>query len=285
MSDFYGFSIRAVSNPFFTLEVLAEAGPRLVRLMPAGTNLNLFAEVPQVSFPSPNGDYYPLGGHRLWVSPERPAVTYLPDGKGAELAEITGGFKLTRRDDAGVSYSRTIDVILDPSKPLLNLTHTIVNLGNAPLLAAPWGISQFRLGSRVILPLADRPADAFNLLPNRGLALWPYTRLDDPRLSISMQSIEVKGQSNADALKVGVYSPRGWAAIEFAEGYTLIKRTAVLTPEAYPDFNTNWQCYVKDTFIELETLGKLGWLAPGESVSMAEEWEVQPGTLNSLGLA
>lgn len=87
-----------------------------------------------------------------------------------------------------------------------------------------------------------------------------------------------------EALKMGVYSPLGWAAIEFAEGYTLVKRVSPLSSENYPDFNTNWQCYVRDLFIELETLGKLGTLLPGESVTLTEEWELLKGSLQENGL-
>lgn len=285
MSDYYGFTTQSVANPFFTLEVLKSAGPPLVRLIPIGTELNLFAEVPQVHWPSPAGEFYPLGGHRLWAAPERPEVTYLPDGEGASLIEIPGGFKLTRQDHFTTHYERSIEVTLDPAAPVMALKQTITNLGDAPLPAAPWGVTQFRMGGRVVLPLADKPADAFNLTPNRSLALWPYTRLEDSRLKISDQVVEIKAEPMEEALKVGVYSPRGWAAIEFAEGYVLIKRNRPRTPEVYTDFNTNWQCYVRDTFIELETLGKLTLLQPGESISLVEDWEVRPGTLASLDLS
>jgi len=43
------------------------------------------------------------------------------------------------------------------------------------------------------------------------------------------------------------------AAIEFLEGWVLVKRFKVLPPEQHGDFNTNLQCYVRDNFIELET--------------------------------
>jgi len=41
---------------------------------------------------------------------------------------------------------------------------------------------------------------------------------------------------------------------------------------------SNVETYVHDLYLELETLGKLTWLNPGESVTFEETWEVIPGT-------
>ncbi|MEA5077440.1 MAG: hypothetical protein VB013_02605 [Anaerolineaceae bacterium] len=285
MSDYHGYATKSFTTPFFTLEVTTEVGPRFVRLIPAGTTLNLFAELPTFHWTTEAGDLYPLGGHRLWVSPERPAITYLPDMKGCKLAEKESGFVLSREDDfQDTHYSRTIEVTFDAHSPRMTVKHTLLNRAQAPLLAGPWGITMFRLGSRVFLPFSDQPADPFTLLGNRNLALWPYTRLDDPRLKVTDKGVSIVGLAQQDACKVGIYSPLGWAAIEFPEGYTLVKRVAALPAENYPDFNTNWQCYVRDMFIELETLGKLGQVQPGESVSITEEWELLKGSLQENGL-
>ncbi len=285
MPDFHGYPVRSFSTPFFTLDVLTQVGPRFVRLVPQGTELNLFAELPTFNWETPAGKLFPLGGHRLWISPEIPEITYIPDMKDCHLAEKADGFVLSREDDyKQTHYSRTIEVTLDQQKPRMLVKHTILNRAEAPLLAAPWGITMCRLNSRVFLPFSQQPADAFTLLPNRNFALWPYTRLDDPRLKITDKGISIVGLAQENACKVAVYSPLGWAAIEFPEGYTLIKRVTALSPEAYPDFNTNWQCYVRDLFIEIETLGKLSRLQTGESVSITEEWELLNGSLKDNGL-
>lgn len=285
MADFHGFATRSFSTPFFTLDVTTEVGPRLVRLVPTGTDLNLFAELPDFHWTTDAGELYPLGGHRLWVSPERPEITYLPDQQGCELSETSQGFMLSRQDDfQNTHYSRTIEVSLDLQQPRLILKQTLLNRAETPLLAAPWGITMFRLNSRVFLPFSAQPADPFTLLPNRSLALWPYTRLDDPRLTVTDKGVSIAGLAQAEACKVGVYSPLGWAAVEFPEGYTLVKRVTAINPELYPDFNTNWQCYVRDRFIELETLGRLSQIQAGQSVSLSEEWQLLRGSMQENAL-
>jgi len=40
------------------------------------------------------------------------------------------------------------------------------------------------------------------------------------------------------------------------------------------DFGCNCECYCRDRFIELETIGPLVRLQPGESVTHVEEWEL-----------
>jgi hypothetical protein len=132
------------------------------------------------------------------------------------------------------------------------------------------------------LPLAKVPADAHSLLANRNLVLWPYSRLEDKRFNLDNTSVEIDATPDEIALKVGIYCPEGWAAIEFSEGWVLTKRFKVFPPEQHADFNTNLQCYVKDAFIELETLGRLTTLQSQGEITHVEEWELQHGSLADL---
>ena len=285
MTDFFGYSTRSVSSPHFRIDMLENAGPRIVRLVPAGTQVNLLAEIPNVHWPSPGGEFYPLGGHRLWAGPESPELTYMPDHLNAILEEVPNGYCVRHEDHFnGYHYQRQIEVSLDQSAPKATLIHELKNLGTAPLRVLPWAVTQFRMGGKAHLPLNKAPADAHALLPNRNVVLWPYTDLHESRLHLNNESIEIDAIPREDPLKVGVFNAEGWAAIEFEEGWVVIKRFAPSLPEEYADFNTNLQCYVRDVFIELETLGKLSTLQPGQTVTHVEKWEVQKGSLASLGL-
>ncbi len=286
MTDFHGFPTITLKNDFLSLDVLKEAGPRIVRLLPAGTDLNLLAEVPDMTWGIPGNEFHAIGGHRLWRAPEVEEITCLPDHRSCSAESIPNGLRLTHDDTSAVSYRRELEVTLDPAAPKLTLTHRIQNLGGEILQAAPWAITMFRLGGSIAhLPMSDDMIDGSPLTPNRSLVLWPYTRLEDERLFVSSNCVELRGEPDPDALKVGIYSTRGWAAIEFAEGWVLVKRFAVSPAVAYTDMAANVQCYVRHRFIELETLGELKDLQPGESVTHVEEWELLKGSLVSLGLA
>jgi len=285
MTDYYGYATLTLKNDFLSLDVLKDAGPRIVRLVPAGSGLNLLAEVPDMTWGIPGNLFHAFGGHRLWCAPEVEEITCLPDHTSCTVESIANGLRLTREDHYAVSYRREIEIVLAPNAPKLTLTHRITNLGSEVFRAAPWAITMFKLGgSKARLPMSIEMINGSPLTPNRSLVLWPYTDLKDERLFVSGKYIEVKGEAADDALKVGIYSTRGWAGIEFAEGWVVVKRVTVEPAASYTDMAANIQCYVRHRFIEVETLGELKDLQPGESVSHVEEWELLKGSFDSLGL-
>ena len=83
--NYYTHPIRRLENRFLAVDYLTDAGPRLVRLLVAGSDQNLLAELPEATQPTPYGDYHILGGHRLWHSPEAMPRSYLPDNEGIQV--------------------------------------------------------------------------------------------------------------------------------------------------------------------------------------------------------
>ena len=55
----------SIENRFLLLDYLATTGPRIVGLYASGVPGNSFAETPDVHWPTPHGEYYLRGGHRL----------------------------------------------------------------------------------------------------------------------------------------------------------------------------------------------------------------------------
>ena len=92
---FYGLPTRTVANDHLRLDVLAEAGPRIVRLFLAGLDENQLAETPDVKWETPSGEYCLQGGHRLWHSPEASPRSSIPDNSGLEIEEVEDGVLLT----------------------------------------------------------------------------------------------------------------------------------------------------------------------------------------------
>ncbi len=86
-SDFHGEETLVLESEYLRLEVLAGAGPRIVRLYLAGSDENLFGDVADVVWDTPWGDYRPRGGHRLWYAPENPPLTSPPDEGDLLVAE------------------------------------------------------------------------------------------------------------------------------------------------------------------------------------------------------
>ena len=272
MSDYYNLPTKTLENKFLKLDYLAEAGPRLVRLSVAGSEANLFAEVPESKTPTPWGDYHFLGGHRLWHSPESLPRTYVPDNDNLVISEQPDGVILGCSEEP-TGISKSIEIHLAADQPKITLIHKLENTGLWPIELAAWALSQLSLGGTAIFPLPIGDVDPAGLLPNRQMSLWPYTRLTDERLELHDDFIIFHARPQLPPFKIGYFSQHGWAG--YYNHGVFLRKTQDLHPELpYPDFNCTTESYCNDQFIELETLGPLQTLKPGESTTLTEIWEL-----------
>lgn len=277
-SSFYGMPTGVLANPFLRLEYLQVAGPRIVHLSlldGAGGDCgpNLLAEIPDVTIPTPYGPYKLYGGHRLWHSPEGMPRSYVPDNAGCEVTTTAAGVVLTGCVESGAGIRKSIEVALAPDRPSLTLTHTLQNDGLWPVELAPWAITQLRLGGIAFFPQTVGKLDGPGLLPNRNLVLWPYTRLSDARLSLNDDLHFIRADADAHPVKIGYMNRAGWAGY-LLEGILFVKRWTPQPAAPHADFGCNCECYCNHQFIEVETLGPLARLEPGQRVTHVEEWEL-----------
>jgi hypothetical protein len=271
--EYFGHKTVAFENDFFRIECLAEAGPRIVRLLPAWTGENLFAETPGATIKSPRGEYRFHGGHRLWRAPESPSRTYIPDDDGLTVKEVRNGIKLVGAQEPGTGLRKTITIQTSSSQPFIIVKHKIQNLGGSTVRLAPWAITMMRPNGVAILPQQVASVDDDGLLPNRRFALWPYTRWDDPRLRLHDDFVTVKADATTSPLKVGYFNPHGWLGYAYYD-VLFVKRFGVRRDEEYPDYGSNAEVYVNARALELESLGPFVELAPQVDVVHTETWEV-----------
>jgi hypothetical protein len=266
---------RILKNGFLELEYLT-GSLRISGLTPAGKT-NLLADLGDLApVPTPYGDFYFRGGHRLWHAPESMPRTYIPDPGELKITELTNGVFLEERIEPGTGIRKQIEILLDPGSPTVRLTHTMVNEGLWPVELAPWAITQLRLGGTAILPMPAGDADPAGLLPNRQFSLWPYTRIDDPRLRLDDRIILFIAHALLPPFKIGYFNPHGWLAY-WLDGVLFRKTFEIRESVAHPDNNSNAELYCNDRFVELETLGLLTTLQPNESITHLETWEIFSG--------
>ena len=273
--DYYGLPTRVLAGRHLRLEFLAEAGPRLVRLSLAGSEANLLAEAPDFHVPTSLGDFAFRGGHRLWHAPEAMPRTYVADDAGLLVEPLADGVRLSAADEAHARIHKAIEIHLHPDRPSLTLHHRLTNIGLWAVELAAWAITQMRLGGVAVLPQPAGAVDAAGLLPNRRLALWPYTRWDDPRLRLGDDYIVVNAQPGLP-FKIGYWNRHGWLGY-WLNGVFFTKAFARPGAEAYPDFGCNAETYGNDKVFELESLGPLTRLEPGQRVEHTETWRLLPG--------
>lgn len=276
MNDFDTLPTRILDNGFIRMEALSNAGPRIMHLSLSGGK-NLLAKLTcKEKRITPYGDFYFMGGHRFWHAPEALPRSYIPDNDGLTTEDLPDGIRLLRPAETGSGIAKTIDIHLTPGRAAATLTHTLRNDGLWEIEIAPWALTMFRLDGTVILP---QPAgDPNSLLHNRILVVWPYTHINDPRLVLRDDFILIRATPSLPALKIGYYNPDGWLAY-WLDG-VLFRKTfhssGQQTGAAYPDAGCNTESYCSDQSVEMETLGPLQKLAPGESVTLTETWELFP---------
>lgn len=272
-TDFHGLPARTLSNGYLDVRFLEQAGPRIVHLSLAGNDDNVMAELPDLSIETPAGPYRLYGGHRLWHAPEAMPRTYVLDDGGCTVQEAPGGVIILGPVEAETGIRKQIQLQLAHDRAAVTVTHRLENLGPWGVELAPWGITQLRLGGVAILPQLRQALDPTGLLPNRNLVLWPYSQLADSRLSLHDDLFLLRGQAHADAIKIGYMNRMGWAA--YLTGRVLFVKRFDSHPDLpHVDFGCNCESYCRDRFIELETVGPLVRLEPGQSVTHEEEWEL-----------
>jgi hypothetical protein len=258
----------SIENDFLRVDYLTTVGPRIIGLYAKEANLELLVQTPDIHWPTPHGEYYLYGGHRLWKAPED-SFYNCPEDNVTVFAE-----KDRVRLQSGIDASglqKEISFCLDEHRVLL--THQITWHGQEPIELAPWTITQLPLGGVAILPQSNLTAGS---MPTRSLALWPYASIDDPRLELHDDLILVYGSADQKYFKAGSYNPFGCAAY-LLDKVLFVKRFPVSDFRALPDMGSNVEIFVWDSYLELETLGKLTSLNPSESAIFEENWEVIPG--------
>jgi hypothetical protein len=131
-------------------------------------------------------------------------------------------------------------------------------------------------GGWAVAPNAPPRLNSNGFLPDRSLALWPYSRLDDPRLRFLDDLILIQSDATVPPFKIGLRSNAGWLGY-YNGGVFFRKQAQPDWARPYPDFGSNLEVYVDHRFLELETLGPLARLAPGGSLSHRETWQIWAG--------
>jgi hypothetical protein len=265
---FFDLDCVSLENASLSLLVTQSVGPRIISLRFDGGD-NLFAVLPEFVTGRPDGrDFRFYGGHRLWHAPENMPRTYAIDDGPVEVVPTQNGLSVTQPVETETGIEKSIQVSLVEDRAQVILRHTLTNRSLWPVECAPWAITQFRTGGMAILPQSGEQTE---VLPNRTLALWPYSDLASPQVSWGNRYILLHAEMQSP-FKIGFPNPRGWLAY-WLDGTLFVKRASFDPQAEYYDFCSSSECYCNDRFLELETLAPISRLAPGESAAHTETWE------------
>ena len=257
------------------LEVLAtlDVGPRLLRFAFAG-GPNVLKEFAEQLGHAGEPEWKSRGGHRLWHAPEARPRSYWPDNDPVALEELDElSLCLTPPPETGNGVQKQMELRMAADADEVTVTHRLTNTGPWEITLAPWALSVMDMGGTAIIPLPEKRPHSEVLLPECPLVLWPYSDLTDARLKFTHRYIMLAQTPGSPPTKFGLALSEGWAAYQ-VHGHLFVKYFDFFPELPYPDFGCNFEAFTNEEILEVESLGPLTLLAPGESVEHVETWRL-----------
>ena len=265
-----------LTNGEIEVVVTTEIGPRIVGYSLVSGE-NVLGLHPQAKVETELGTWKPIGGHRLWIAPEKMPDSYAPDNAPVEnfYDAEKNSLRLIQAVEPVSKTQKEITITLDEQGSGVSINHRITNRGIEEIELAAWALTIMRGDGEAFIP--NEPFAAYGaktLLPVRNLTLWSYTDLSDSRWSFDDEFIRLRvDESKSDPQKIGVLNRQGWVKYEVGD-LIFTKRFDFVENAVYPDMNSNTEIYTAGSFIELETLAPLRKLAPGDSTEHTEYWQL-----------
>jgi hypothetical protein len=266
-----------LSNGTVELVVLSDVGPRIVHYAFCGKE-NQFHEFDDQAGKIGGLEFRLYGRHRLWAWPEV-ARTYYPDNHTVTVRVTEQGAVFCapiERDSPGTGLQRQIELRLSGMESHVKVIHTITNHRSATTRLAQWSPTVLKPGGRAILPFPPRAAMDKDHFQSVGpLALWSFTDFADSRWIIGQDFLQLlqdeKPAGRFPEQMTGLFNPAEWA-VYVRGNCVFLKRAAVQPGKQYPDYGCNFEVFTNPDFLELETLGPVVDLQPGESTTHIEHW-------------
>lgn len=263
---------------YITLDV----GPRIIKFNVSGGENLLFNDnelVRSVDVSSAFGEgekWLTYGGHRMWISPEEMPLTYYPDHEPVEytVQEIDGKVKVHLVPPCQRITDMQLEIVITMGDDnSMKVMHYLKNMGKETVKKGIWGITVTDINGIAVLKQPERHTA---LLPDRQIVFWPYTRMNDERILLGEKYIAVQ-QDPADTqvpAKIGYTNYEGRLYC-FNKGQAMsIAYDSDYTKGQYPDFNVSSEIYTNKAILEIESLGHIGNILPGASVTHEEVWSV-----------
>lgn len=260
-----------LTNGEIELIATTDVGPRIIRLGFVGGQ-NFFKNYEEQLGKIGGEVWNIMGGHRLWHAPEAAPRTYSPDNDPIEFSWEDNVLTLKQPVEQSTGIEKEIQIFIAEHTNQVQVKHRLYNRNLWNVTLAPWALSVMNEGGRIIIPQEEYRPHPDCLSPARPLILWHFTNMADPRWNWGTKYIQLRQDPAATTKqKLGTLNKQGWAA--YALGDELFIKTCPYFPQAsYADYGCNLETFTDSDMLEVETLGPLTVLEPGESVDHDETW-------------
>ncbi len=262
-----------LSNGQLELIATLDVGPRIIRFGFVG-GPNVLKEFPEQMGSTGESEWKIRGGHRLWHAPEAKPRTYALDNGPVNLEQHHECcIRLSPPPETENGILKQLDISMGENDNAVVITHRIINTGPWAIELAPWALTVMDAGGIAIVPLPEKRPHTEVLTPDFPLVLWPYTNLRDPRLGLGTRYITLAQDARQGATKFGMAQMLGWAAYQ-VHHCLFVKYFDYDPCETYPDYNCNFETFTNEEMLEVESLGPLTVLEPGDCIEHPETWRL-----------
>jgi hypothetical protein len=228
-----------------------------------------------------SNDWLNFGGDKCWPAPqahwiEHQGQDWPPpvaiDARPVEAVACERGVVLTSPIDSGYGIQVVRVVELDAGQPVMRIRTEYRKLSGAPVTVGIWTVTQMRDPERVCIQLqaASKFADGFiRLMPMEPADL----KIDARLLSLTRHARQY--------VKIGADgSSMAWLGQN-----CVVRIDTEIRPGEYPDGGCVTEVYTNPDplqYVELETLGPLTTMNPGDRIEQTTVYTVTPRTTTDL---
>ena len=265
-----------ITNGEVEMIVTSSNGPRVIHFgFTGGQNFfRVFPDGKGFNHKSHLGEWFIMGGHRLWAAPETVPATYFPDNGPVKIDVHEDGLTATAEAETSVGLQKSITIKMGESGTGVEMIHKITNIGGFPTEIAPWALSVMAQGGVGVTGFPPRGTHPEVLPPSNPLIMWAFTDLSDPRWIFTKKHLALKQDPrNNVPQKLGHFNQDTWAAY-LLNGEAFLKKYKGEPGKPYADMGSSFEIFTNADFLELETLGPLQKLPPGETLTHIENWSL-----------
>ncbi len=221
-----------------------------------------------------NSDWQNFGGVRLSVSPQA-KWGWPPDpllDRGACKADIISGVLNIKGEPApvlGVRLDRAI--WMDKKSSSLHLRYSMQNISSNAVSWGIWNIVQLKAGGKILLP-APKDAKIWEATEKEGTGIWNPIKGGVFKFWRQENDMFVMQHTNQTS-KIFATSSDGWVAYVYGDTVYVLSFNANQNAK-YPAGEGNAEVYTNGSYVELEHIGPLVNLAPGETTVLDEQWQM-----------
>jgi hypothetical protein len=271
-----------LSNRDAELIVTLDVGPRVISYRLSG-GVNVMKNYESMMGGTGEPEWQIRGGHRFWIAPEDLTRTYFPDNRPVQWEALgPHAARFTPPPETEYGIQKVMELRLADTGSRVDVTLRVTNIGTEPTELAPWGPTVLAPGGLEIIPLPPKrphPGHVRNAKspkdfgPNQELILWPYFDFADTRWTFGHKYIFLRQDVTKGPTKIGLAHREGWVGY-LNSGVLFVKRFDYREGAVYPDWGTRYQTFSNEDMLEMETVGELVTLAPGQSAELVESWEL-----------